>query len=342
MALRSLSRAPEIKLPPPAFDVRGWEVRTQPDEEKVGKVEDMLLDGDEGLRFLEVDLGLMKKHVLVPAHRAHVDDTDEIVWVEGVTRDRFEALPEHVLATEDVDADYARRLDLAYEGVEPDGDGREGPPKDRRADDATHPLARLEDLGEYDVSGDDADPRGWTVVTAEGEKVGEVSELLVDTAALKARYLVCDLDEKKLELEPLDRHVLIPVSRVHMNPDKKRVLVNALFAADLATYPVYGGLPLTRAQSADIERRYPEAPARTSTGGPGRDYGTEHFFSSRSGAEVTTRSGHDTPRQRDRSSPERTVLQARSGERATVRRGDDDVRVEVHGDDIIIERRPRG
>ncbi|HUH13821.1 MAG TPA: PRC-barrel domain-containing protein, partial [Longimicrobiales bacterium] len=177
-----------------------------------------------------------------------------------------------------------QRLNAAYAGHQP-GDaptaravgGASGADPDE-----TLPLARMEELDDYRVSSDD--PRGWDVVTAEGEKVGDVKEMLVDTATMRARYLVCDLDEKRLELERLDRHVLMPVARVQLNPDKKRVLANALFKGDLATYPVYAGLPLTGQQADAIERAFPTPPPQESpaaaTQGAGR-----HFFGRRMGEE---------------------------------------------------------
>src|SRR5690554_1388207 len=44
MAFISLSDKPDYSFPPGTFDVRGWDVKTLADDEKVGKVDDVLLD----------------------------------------------------------------------------------------------------------------------------------------------------------------------------------------------------------------------------------------------------------------------------------------------------------
>lgn len=279
MALRPLSTVPDLRLPPPAFDVRGWQVRTETDQKKVGKVDDMLLDSSEALSFLEVNLGFLKKHVLVPAHRSHVDGTEEVVWIDDMTAERLEALPEYSGEPKHITPEYEQRLDAAYAGHHADA-AAPAPASTGGASDETLPLTRLGDMDDYQVS--DNDPRGWNVVTAEGQKVGDVKELLVDTATMRARYLVCDVDEKRLELEPLDRHILLPVSRVQLNADKKRVLANALFQGDLANYPVYGGLPLTRGQGDAIERAFPTAETASAERTRPRG-GGEHFFGTRMG-----------------------------------------------------------
>lgn len=58
--------------------------------------------------------------------------------------------------------------------------------------DAAVPGAPLKPLGRlhnYRIVEGDPDVRGWEVVGANGEKVGEVADLLIDTSAGKVRYL---------------------------------------------------------------------------------------------------------------------------------------------------------
>lgn len=259
MALRPISRMNDFRFPPDSWDVRGWKVRTAPDDKKVGQVDDMLLDASGQLRYLDVDLGFMKKHVLVPLERSRADREREAVWVEGVTKDRLEEAPEYVLEPETLDERYERRLD-AYFGAhsapagttaDPRLSRREGPTE--IAGDPTEPLElrRMSDLDDdYRVGG--GDPRGWKVMTGEGETVGRVSELLVDPGDMKARFLDVAVDEKELDLEPVERHVLLPSEQVQLNRSSKKVVVTGLLASDLAGYPQYGGLPLARGHARDI------------------------------------------------------------------------------------------
>ena len=57
------------------------------------------------------------------------------------------------------------------------------------------PLRRLHN---YRIAESDPDVRGWEVIGAEGQRIGEVDDLLVDTKALKARYLEVALDLERI------------------------------------------------------------------------------------------------------------------------------------------------
>ncbi|HEU0052581.1 MAG TPA: PRC-barrel domain-containing protein, partial [Longimicrobium sp.] len=69
------------------------------------------------------------------------------------------------------------------------------------------PLNRLDD---FKVADGDPDVRGWDVVAADGRKIGEVDELLIDTGAMKVRYLDVEVDRGMIAGGD-DRHVLIPI-----------------------------------------------------------------------------------------------------------------------------------
>jgi hypothetical protein len=58
----------------------------------------------------------------------------------------------------------------------------EAPPSDSR-------IVPLSELHSYKVASGDPDVRGWSVVAGDGKTIGQVDGLLVDTAALKVRYL---------------------------------------------------------------------------------------------------------------------------------------------------------
>ena len=253
MALRPISRVNDFAFPEEAWDVRGWTVRTRPDDEKVGKVEDMLLDRAGALRYLDVDLGFLKKHVLVPLDHAWADRDDKVVWIETLTKERLHEIPEYALEPEALDEGYERRLDALY-GRTSASAHRDlvAPTEDDDAEVELRRLGTIED--DYRVAGDD--PRKWDVLTGDGRSVGRVSELLVEPGAMKARYLDVALDEGELDLEPVDRHVLVPTERVRLDRKKKKVVVAGLLAHDLADYPQYGGLPFRRRQAKEVDGYY--------------------------------------------------------------------------------------
>lgn len=266
MALRPISRIDDYRFPEDAWDVRGWTVRTETGDDRVGRVDDMLLDRGGALRYLDVDLGFLKKHVLVPLERAYADREKKTVWLEGLTKDQLEAVPEYALDPETLDESYERRLDAVYGGTTASAHERLLAPEDD--DDRDLGLRRMSDIeDEYQVAGDD--PRGWKVVTGDGRAVGRVAELLMAPAEMKARFLDVVVDEKELELEPVDRHVLLPSDRVRLDRSKKKVVVSGLLAHDFGAYPHYGGLPVRSGAARDLERVFERA-ATAEPGAEGR------------------------------------------------------------------------
>lgn len=98
------------------------------------------------------------------------------------------------------------------------------------------PLARLKDLNDYRVADGDEDIRGWEVRTPDGRKVGKVEELIIDTSALKARYMEVKVD-KDITDAAEDRWAFVPVGTATLNEKQKQVVIdrfptNALFTAD--------------------------------------------------------------------------------------------------------------
>jgi ribosomal 30S subunit maturation factor RimM len=303
MALRPVSRVDDYTFPPDAWDVRGWTVRTEMDDEKVGKVEDMLLDAHGSLRYLDVDLGFLKKHVLVPLNNARAERETETVRIEGMNKDWLEDVPEYGLEPESLDEGYERRLDRVYGSLGAASAAARGT-SDPSTDTSARPLSvgadadselelrRMEALeGDYQVAGED--PRGWDVVTADGHELGEVSELLMDPGAMKARFLDVAVDEKKLDLEPVDRHILLPADRVRLDRNKKRVVVGGLLTSDVARYPQYGGLPVRARTVYEVDEFFERAGTQTESrpgeGGAGEHRGdtpARHFYGGTRGRDV--------------------------------------------------------
>jgi hypothetical protein len=110
-------------------------------------------------------------------------------------------------------------------------------------------LTPLSELNGYTVAADDPDPRGWDVVTREGQRIGRVDELIVDPAAERARYLDVYLDQSAVG----NRHVLVPTDAVRIEGDaqqRHQVEVGASMEY-LASVTPYTGLPLTVDQEAE-------------------------------------------------------------------------------------------
>src|SRR5688572_24172684 len=105
---------------------------------------------------------------------------------------------------------------------------------------ATAHIAPLKDLKDYKVSSDDPDVRGWDIIGRDGRKIGDVNDLLVDTAAMRVRYLDVELDRDLLAKAPAipgmaptgtmgaQRHVLVPIGTARLDEDHDRIYVDSL------------------------------------------------------------------------------------------------------------------
>lgn len=137
-----------------------------------------------------------------------------------------------------------------------------------------HPGAvALKELKDYQVAKGDPDVRGWQVYASDGRRIGQVDELLVDTAAMKVRYLDVGLD-RDLSAgdgpgEPAGpvRNVLLPIGSAHLDQAEDRVIVDLLHTL-IGDLPAYGRGPVSREYEDELRQRFDRGPRDT----PERDY----------------------------------------------------------------------
>ncbi|HEY9656882.1 MAG TPA: DUF2382 domain-containing protein [Allocoleopsis sp.] len=94
-------------------DVVGFDLYSG--DEKVGSVDDLLVDGEGRFRYLLINTGawIFGKRVLLPIGQARMDYGAKRVFVDGLSRSQVEALPE--FTKEDaVDYDYEEQVRNSY------------------------------------------------------------------------------------------------------------------------------------------------------------------------------------------------------------------------------------
>jgi sporulation protein YlmC with PRC-barrel domain len=123
------------------------------------------------------------------------------------------------------------------------------------------PLGQLDD---YKVAEGDPDVRGWEVLASDGRKIGEVDELLVDTNAMKVRYLDVDVEDGVIG-DGMDRHVLIPIGYARLEQERDRVMVDGLASSDLHSLPAYDQGPLTRDFESSVRDSFSTRGTSTTT-----------------------------------------------------------------------------
>lgn len=94
-------------------DVIGYDLYSG--NEKVGSVDDLLVDDDGRFRYLVVNTGvwIFGKKVLLPIGLSRISHTDRRVYANGLTKEQVEHLPEYD-SSQTVDYDYEERVRSAY------------------------------------------------------------------------------------------------------------------------------------------------------------------------------------------------------------------------------------
>ena len=95
MSYRALSETPPFTLAAGTPDVRGWEVRVGADDGAVGHVHDVICDASGSPRYLDIDLGVLQRHVLVAIGLGQLDAARHVVSLPSVTREHVARIPEY-------------------------------------------------------------------------------------------------------------------------------------------------------------------------------------------------------------------------------------------------------
>lgn len=99
---------------------------------------------------------------------------------------------------------------------------------------------RLQELGgsKYKIAEGEDNIKGWDVKDGQGNKLGDVDELIFDEQSLKVRYLVLDLDEDK-DLDLKDRKVLIPIGMAELDDEDNNVILRNISVEQIRSMPDY-------------------------------------------------------------------------------------------------------
>jgi ferritin-like metal-binding protein YciE len=108
-------------------------------------------------------------------------------------------------------------------------------------------YAQLEELGhsDYEIRDGEPDITGWSVFNHEGNKIGEVQDMLFDPEARKVRYIVLELQANGQDVLDDDRLVLIPIGVAKLYTGEEQVTIPLASAEPLAGLPTYTSGSLT-------------------------------------------------------------------------------------------------
>jgi sporulation protein YlmC with PRC-barrel domain len=224
-------------------DFIGWAV-TSANGANVGTVSDILIGRDGKVRFLAIDPGFFKKPYLLPVEALEWGDGSlQTTWTDMEVR----ALPPYD-AGRPLTADVLEELRRTY----PRQYGaRIGEPVAMEG--AT--VVPLRDAKDFRLAKGAPNLKGWSVYAKDNEKVGVVTQMLVDPLAMKVRYIDVDVADDLFGLAD-DRHVLVPLEIVELRERSEDVWVPAFTGADIARLPAYLGGPVDPLLEQETERAF--------------------------------------------------------------------------------------
>jgi len=189
-------------------DIKGYEVYSDRDNEKVGTVKNILVDESGRFRYLIVDTGfwIFGKQVLLPVGRIRIDTGDRRVYAMGFTKEQAQALPQF---TEDmrVDYDYEEQVRGVY--------------RDRPLDTAT-PVETSAASMSYVA------PAAYDRNTYNYEQEPELYDLgdrNKDTLKLYEERLVANKTRQKAGEVSIGKQVETKTQRVSVPVEKERVVI---------------------------------------------------------------------------------------------------------------------
>ena len=202
-------------------------------------------------------------------------------------------------------------------------------------------LRRLSDA-DFKVADNEPDVRGWTAVSRDGRTIGEVDDLIIDTAAMKVRFLEVDPDEDVAGTgtDP----IYIPIASADVDNTNERVVVRGDAAA------VRGLVP------SDFASQFSASTNTRTNMSRGRGEGAQRLTRAEEevhigkraveGGEVRVGKHVETDRVRDQVDvtreqvhiDRRPVSDARGS--AEIGAATDEIRVPIVEEEVVVEKRP--
>ena len=122
-------------------------------------------------------------------------------------------------------------------------------------------LVPLSNSKDFKVAKDNPDVRGWRVVGSDGESLGVVKDLIVDTQELKVRYLALAADRRFFS-DGYEPYLLVPIGAAALDKKGNNVFVTNIDSNSITNYPTYQGGAITEDYEYAV-REYQTPASRT-------------------------------------------------------------------------------
>ncbi|HEX2166220.1 MAG TPA: PRC-barrel domain-containing protein [Longimicrobiales bacterium] len=222
----------------------------------VGALWGALAEAETGLlRYVDLDLKTLDRHVLVPIGHARVHGEAKegpCIRLRAALLEQLVQVPPFAADAAHIDDPYERELLEAY-GRTFHGERYYAHPAydhsgiyvgehpvvsaDRGGDE--EPLARLSYLSGWRVAPGESDIRGWPLVLAGDGSRLEVRDLVIDTTAQRVRYVIVSTPDGQSAR-------LLPIGFLRVDTSAKKVVAEGFTAEDVEGLPAYMGGGVTR------------------------------------------------------------------------------------------------
>ena len=195
-------------------------------------------------------------------------------------------------------------------------------------------LRPLSEISNYTIEKGDPDPRGYQVMSPDGRTIGRVEDLIVDTSAMKVRYLVVDLDDE-IAGTAENRSILLPPDDVELRDESSQVIARGYTGRE-AAYTRSASDPASRDRSdiTDHQRTLTRTEEELHVGKREVNRGE-----ARVGKHVETEHvSQPVTRRREEVVVERRPVEA--GARASADLSDDEIRIPLTEEELVVEKRP--
>jgi uncharacterized protein (TIGR02271 family) len=193
-------------------------------------------------------------------------------------------------------------------------------------------MKPLSEVSNYSIEPGDPDPRGYTVVAADGRQIGDVDDLIIDTQAMKVRYLVVDLEGASTSGRG---SILLPVQDVDVSSGARQVIART-YSGNEATYARASSHGRSHSRDATEHDR-----TRLTRSEEELEIGKREVSGgeARIGKHVTTEHvSEPVTRRREEVIVERRPVEA--GARADASISEDEIRVPLREEEVVVEKRP--
>lgn len=216
------------------------------ESDQIGSVFGALAEVESGLlRYLDVALDDVPKHILIPIGHARVDRAEggAQVRLRAATRDDLQGVPTYDPEADGVDEPFEREVlsslgrlfygerYYAHPAYDHSGLYAGEHPLVRADEEKALPgqstLVALRELRGYRVADGVPDVRGWRVVTGDGTDAGDVADLVVDVKEETVRYIIIGDDGAA------DATAMLPVGYARIDKRNQRIELPVLTPADV-------------------------------------------------------------------------------------------------------------